>query len=191
VVPEQVAPMLLFVSQTLAHAPQVSGDDSDVSQPFVSGGVVLQSAQPGAQPVYVHVVPEQVCPRLCTVSQPPPHTAQVDPVTCVSQPFVSGGVVSQSAHPGAHPAYVHVVPVQIAPVVCVVVHMAPHAPQLSTVSVGPHPTGASTPVSAVAASPSVSSFVELESAAGSGTVASKGAASSPGARGAASSDALP
>jgi hypothetical protein len=51
----------------------------------------------------MHVVPSQPAPELCSVShwfRQPPQWA-VD-VSGVSQPFESGGVVSQSAQPAAH-----------------------------------------------------------------------------------------
>jgi hypothetical protein len=45
-----------------------------------------------------------VAPLLCVVSQAIPHALHVaDIATLVSQPFVSGGVVSQSAYPELHP----------------------------------------------------------------------------------------
>jgi hypothetical protein len=74
-----------------------------VSQPFVSGGVVLQLAKPAAQPVYRQVVPpsvSQAAPVLCVVSHVPPHAAHAAAVVIFSHPSVSGGVVLQSANPG-------------------------------------------------------------------------------------------
>lgn len=56
----------------------------------------------------------------------------------VSQPFVSGAVLSQSAKPLAQPVYVHAPAVQAAPMLCVASQATPHAPQLWTVSVGVH-----------------------------------------------------
>jgi hypothetical protein len=60
------------------------------------------------QLVYLHVAPPepiwQVAPLLFAVSQAIPHALQVaDAATLVSQPLVSGGVVSQSAYPELQP----------------------------------------------------------------------------------------
>ena len=41
---EQLAPLLVFVSHERPHAPQLLAVVICVSQPFVSGGVVLQFA---------------------------------------------------------------------------------------------------------------------------------------------------
>ncbi len=91
-------------SHAWPHAPQLAGVERLVSQPSVSGGVVLQSAHPEAHPwLYVQVVPEQVAPRLCTVSHDWPQTPQFMAVTGDSQPFVSASPLSQSAYPGAQP----------------------------------------------------------------------------------------
>jgi hypothetical protein len=103
VVPLQLGPLLCVVSQTVPHAPQLVGDVRLLSQPSVLGGDLLQSAQPETQPVYVQLVPPQAPPKLCVVSQETPHAPQPAAATGVSQPSVSGGVVSQSAQPGAHP----------------------------------------------------------------------------------------
>jgi hypothetical protein len=111
-------------------------DNSELSHPFVSGGVVLQSAQPEAHPLYVQLEMDetQIAPVLCTVSQLWPQAPQLGPDTGVSQPLVSGGVVSQSAHPVAQFMYWQVVPLQLGPRLCCVSHASPHAPQLDTVA---------------------------------------------------------
>jgi hypothetical protein len=57
--------------------------------------------------VYLQVAPLeliwQVAPLLCTVSQDVPHALHVAMGTLVSQPSVSGAVVSQSANPELQP----------------------------------------------------------------------------------------
>jgi hypothetical protein len=103
VVPLQLAPLLCVVSQTVPQAPQLAGDVKLLSQPSVLGGDLLQSAQPETQPVYVQLVPPQAPPKLFEASQETPHAEQPADATGVSQPSVSGGVVSQSAQPGAQP----------------------------------------------------------------------------------------
>jgi hypothetical protein len=55
VVPLQEAPTLWVVSQASPQALQFVMDDRLVEQPPTFGGVVLQSAKPVSQPVYVHV----------------------------------------------------------------------------------------------------------------------------------------
>ena len=100
--PTHAAPVLVAVSHFTPHAPQLSTVFVGDSHPSVSGGVVLQSPKPAAQPLYVHVVPPlHAAPRLCVVSHvlpQPPHP--VAPVVDVSQPSRSGAVVLQSAKPG-------------------------------------------------------------------------------------------
>ena len=92
------------MSHAWPHALQFDVVERFVSQPLVSGGVVLQSAHPGAQLAYVHALPVHVSPTLCAVSQLWPHPAQfVLDAMRVSQPSVSGGVVLQSAQPGWQP----------------------------------------------------------------------------------------
>jgi hypothetical protein len=125
------APMLCSVSHVCPQAPHVVVEPVNVSHPSASGAVVLQSAQPVAQPEYSHVVPLQVAPVLCIVSHEAPQALQLVVVlVAVSQPSVSGAVFVQSAHPGEHPVYAHVVPLQLAPPLCSVSHAAPHALQL-------------------------------------------------------------
>jgi hypothetical protein len=93
-----------MVSQDCPHAPQVVVDPMNVSQPLVSGALVLQSAYPEAQPAYVQVVPLQDGISLWDVSQTLPQPAQLSTVLVgVSQPLRSGAVVVQSAKPGLHP----------------------------------------------------------------------------------------
>jgi hypothetical protein len=46
----QVAPTLWIVSQTLPHAPQLSVDVFELSQPFVFGGAWSQSSQSAPHP---------------------------------------------------------------------------------------------------------------------------------------------
>jgi hypothetical protein len=93
----------VLVLQACLQAPQFEVELSGVSQPFVSGLVVLsQSAQPPWQPVYVHDEPdepdEHAAPLLCVVSHDWPHLPQFEAVVIwVSHPLVSGGVVLQSA----------------------------------------------------------------------------------------------
>jgi hypothetical protein len=106
--PEQAVPRLCVESHARPQAPQLVAVVVCVSQPLVSGGVVLQLAYPDAQPVYLQVAPPvpiwHVAPLLCVVSQAIPHALHVADVgTFVSQPLVSGGVVSQSAYPELQP----------------------------------------------------------------------------------------
>jgi hypothetical protein len=79
----------------------------------------------------------QFAPRLCPeiVSHVCPHAPQLaEADTCVSQPLVSGGAASQSAHPDAQPVYVQLTPLQAAPLLCVVSHDWLHTPQLATLA---------------------------------------------------------
>jgi hypothetical protein len=102
-----------------------------VSQPLASGAVVLQSAQPAAQPpVYLHTPLLHEAPVLCAVSHAtpqPPQFAVVDRL--VSQPLASGAVVLQSAQPSAQPVYVHTPLLHLSPALCVVSHAVAHDPQ--------------------------------------------------------------
>jgi hypothetical protein len=105
--PLQLAPLLVLVSHARPHAPQFVAVVTCVSQPLVSGGVVLQSAYPCPQLVYLQVAPLlpiwQLAPLLCVVSHDVPHALHVADATFVSQPSVSGLFVSQSAYPELHP----------------------------------------------------------------------------------------
>ena len=91
----------VVVSHRAPQLPQLDSDNSEVSQPSVSGGVVLQSAYPETHPLYVHAMPASEThfpPMLWVASQPvAPQTAQSVPEIGVSQPLVSGALVSQSA----------------------------------------------------------------------------------------------
>lgn len=105
-VPVHVAPVLVLVSHERPQTPQFVAVVVGVSQPFVSGGVVLQLAKPIAQPVYLQVVPpsvSQAAPTLCVVSHVPPHAAHAAAIVGFSHPSMSGGVVLQSANPGLQP----------------------------------------------------------------------------------------
>jgi len=96
-VPSQLAAPV-FVLQAFWHPPQLAIEESDDSQPLLSGGVLSQSANPFAHPRYVQSLPEQPAPTLVAVSQERPQAPQLATVViCVSQPFVSGGVLLQSA----------------------------------------------------------------------------------------------
>ena len=55
--PAQAAPKLCVESHARPHVPQLFVVVIGVSQPLVSGGVVLQSAYPDAQLVYLQVAP--------------------------------------------------------------------------------------------------------------------------------------
>jgi hypothetical protein len=108
--PVQLGAMLCTVSQALPQAPQFAALESDVSQPFVSGGVVLQFASPGWHFWYTQVAlapaseMSQTAPMLLIVSHDlPPQTSHVLVATAFSQPLVSVPLVSQSAKPGLHP----------------------------------------------------------------------------------------
>jgi hypothetical protein len=137
VVPLHVGPTLWVVSQTLPQPPHVVVLARLVSQPLVSGDVVVQLANPGSQPLYWHVVPLQLAPVLCIVSQALPQPAQsVVVFVGVEQPAVFGGVGLQSAKPGSQPVYEQVELVQDAPMLCVVSHVSPHAPQFIAPPVG-------------------------------------------------------
>jgi hypothetical protein len=131
VVPLQVVLVASAAVQTSPHPVQFDVVERLVSQPFVSGAAVAQSAKPGSQPVYVQVVPVHAAPTLLVVSHAAPHAPQLLVVSVgVSQPFVSGGVVLQSAKPALHPVYTHVPATHDAPRLFVVSHVCPHAPQL-------------------------------------------------------------
>jgi hypothetical protein len=130
VVPVHWAPALCAVSHVAWQAPQLAIEVSDVSQPLVLGAELLQSAQPGAHPTYVHVPLLHPGPVLCNVSQTVvqfPHVLGDDRE--LSHPSVSGAFVLQLAYPGAQPPYWHVVPLQLGLVLCAVSQAAPHAPQ--------------------------------------------------------------
>jgi hypothetical protein len=132
------------VSHLRPQAPQLVTDASAVSQPSVSGRVVSQSAHPSAQRAKAHVLPLQVAPALCAVSQASPHPEQFEGVLSeVSQPSVSGGAVSQLAHPATQLAYAQVVPVQLSPTLWVVSQATPQAPQFRTDTVSPQSSSAS------------------------------------------------
>jgi hypothetical protein len=123
----------VLVSHFTLHAPQVSVDVREVSQPSVSGAVVRQSAQPVAQ-LYVHVVPVQPTAVALVVLHCFPQAEQlVVDDSEVSQPSVSGAVVSQSAQPAVQLVYWQVVPSQVAPVLRVLLQAAPHVVQFETV----------------------------------------------------------
>lgn len=126
----QAAPSLWSVSHASPHALQLVTVSTEVSQPSMSGAVVVQSAQPAAQPEYLHVVPLHEAPVLCAVSQASPHALQFEVVSIgVSHPSESGAVVVQSAQPAVQPEYWHVLPLHEAPELCVASHVTPHALQ--------------------------------------------------------------
>jgi hypothetical protein len=103
-VPSHVAPLLFTVSQTFPHPPQFVIVLTAVSQPFVSGAVLVQSSHPVLQLVYEHLVPSHVAPLLLTVSHARPHALQfVMEFVCVSQPAVFGAAVVQSPKPDTQP----------------------------------------------------------------------------------------
>jgi hypothetical protein len=103
VVPSHAAPLLLAVSHTLPQPPQFNVVLVCVSQPFVSGAVEAQFANPALQLAYEQVVPLQVAPLLLVASHTFPQPPQfVVEFVCVSQPFVFGALVEQSAHPPVH-----------------------------------------------------------------------------------------
>ncbi len=64
VVPLQLEAEALSPLHTVVHEPQVETEESEVSQPLRSGGVVVQSAKPVSQPAYWHVVPLHDAPTL-------------------------------------------------------------------------------------------------------------------------------
>jgi hypothetical protein len=123
----------------------VAVEERDDSQPFVSGAVVSQSANPVAQPVYVQLPAEQPAPVLVFVSHERPQAPQfAGVVICVSQPFVSGGVVLQSAKFGWHPVYLQVAPPpdvsQLAPMLLAASQDEPHAVQAADATMVSHPS---------------------------------------------------
>ena len=67
----------LVMLHATPHAPQLVVVVVEVSHPLVSGAAVLQSAKPGAQLEYEHVVPLHVGPTLREVSQTLPQPPQV------------------------------------------------------------------------------------------------------------------
>ena len=64
----QLAPRLRLESHAALQAPQLLVVFVGVSQPFVFGGVVTQSAYPAWQPVYSQVPPTHDAPMLWSVS---------------------------------------------------------------------------------------------------------------------------
>jgi hypothetical protein len=109
VVPLQLAAPVFVLHAAFLQAPHVAVDERDDSQPLVSGGVVSQSANPFAQPVYVQLLAAQPAPTLVFVSHERPHPPQLAGVVIwVSQPFVSGGVLLQSEKPAAQLVYLQV-----------------------------------------------------------------------------------
>ena len=127
-------PETCVAEQARPHPPHfVAEEVTSVSQPSLSGAVVVQSAKPALQPEYVHVTPVlHAAPVLFVVSHVTPHAEQfVVVLSAVSQPLVSGDVVTQSPKPGLQLAYVQVVPdVHAGVLLLVVSHTRPHAPQL-------------------------------------------------------------
>jgi hypothetical protein len=128
--------MLCAVSHDVPQALHVAMGTC-VSQPFVSGAVVSQSAYPELQPVYWHVLPSSHdAPWLFVVSHFLPHAPQLPGVASdVSHPLVLTPLVSQSAQPGWQPVYWQTIappsPVpHVAPKLCVVSQTLPQAPQL-------------------------------------------------------------
>jgi hypothetical protein len=96
----QLVGVLWTMSHAFPHPPQSVVVDVDVSHPSVFGAPVLQSAKPGLQLVYLHVVPSQLAPFECSASHLFPHPAQLVMVFVgVSQPSRSGAVVTQSPKP--------------------------------------------------------------------------------------------
>ena len=92
------------MSHATPHAVQWVAVSVGVSQPLMSGGALSQSAQPLAQPAYLHAVPSQVAAVLWVVSQAAPQAPQFEVEwVSVSQPSESGAFVLQSARPGAQP----------------------------------------------------------------------------------------
>jgi hypothetical protein len=85
---EHDAPELWVESQATPQLPQFWTVLTAVSQPFVFGGVVLQSLKPAAQLEYVQLeLPAlQVAPVLWAVSHDCPQALHVAEATCVSQP---------------------------------------------------------------------------------------------------------
>jgi hypothetical protein len=135
-VPLQEAPTLCIVSHASPQPEQFVVVVVGVEQPAVLGGVGLQSAKPGSQPVYEQVELVQVAPTLCVVSHVSPQAPQfMAPPVAVSQPSTSGAAVMQSAKPMEQPVYWHVVPLHAAPMLWTVSHVAPHAAQLVMVLV--------------------------------------------------------
>jgi hypothetical protein len=131
-----VAPTLCAASHAAPHALQLLVVVVGVSQPLVSGGAVLQSAQPGSQPEYTQLVPLHDAPTLWVVSQVSPHAPQFVALVGVSHPSRSGGAVMQSAHPGAQAVYWQVVPLHEAPTLCAASQVSPQPVQLPVVFVG-------------------------------------------------------
>jgi hypothetical protein len=99
----QPTAVAFVVLHATPQAPQLVVDDSDVSQPSVSGAVVLQSAQPAAQPAYLQVVPSHVGLVLRLLSHASLQPVQSETVfSGVLQPERSGAAGLQSPHPEAH-----------------------------------------------------------------------------------------
>ena len=99
------APVLVPVSHLMPQPPQFVTVLVGVSQPSVSGEVVLQSAKPVLQLVYVHFDPPlHAAPLLFVVSHAlpqPPHELASKGVSQPSSASGAAGVV-QLAKPGLH-----------------------------------------------------------------------------------------
>jgi hypothetical protein len=103
-VPSHVTLEAVVVLHALPHPAQFDVVFVGVSQPFVSGAVLSQSAKNPTHPVYEHFVPSHVAPLLCVVSQTLPHPPHDDvDDDDDSHPSVSGGAVLQSRKPDEHP----------------------------------------------------------------------------------------
>jgi serine/threonine-protein kinase len=147
--------VLCVVLHAAPQAPQLLVVFVGVSQPSLSGAVLVQSAHPAAHAAYTHVVPLQLAPELWVASHAMPHALQFVVVSVgVSHPSVSGAVLVQSARPAAQPVYSQLVPLHVAPWLFLVSHAAPHAVQFVGVFRAPQSSPPSGPASGrMAASP--------------------------------------
>lgn len=131
------APALVAVSHFTPQAPQLVIVLIAVSQPSVSGVVVLQSAKPLLQLVYVHLVPAlQAAPLLFTESQTLPQPPHELASNGVSQPSSARGAagVEQLAKPGLHVEAQTPLAPHIAVRTLVVSHARAQPPQLAVES---------------------------------------------------------
>ena len=107
VVPLQLAGPVFVLHAAFSHAPQLGGrGERRLAAVRVGRASCRSRRSPFAHPVYVQLPAEQPAPTLVFVSHERPHAPQfAGVVICVSQPFVSGGVVLQSAKPASQLVY--------------------------------------------------------------------------------------
>ncbi len=98
----QLRTAVLVEEQPRPHAPQLAVVLVELSQPSVLAPTLMQSPKPGLQ-VYEQLVPSHAGALALTALHTLPQPPQLErPVRSVSQPLVSGAVVTQSPCPALH-----------------------------------------------------------------------------------------